>query len=221
MMPRNVRYDRVCHAVNTDVNLWLVNMSQYKAGDQKWTKTGFCDELMLPSINVRTGTSVDVRFEFRSPGKLSTSFRVPIGSFYITLLDLQHGQVVEAAGFKNYTLDGSSKIQVKEPESKQYKVRFESKAGKEDTPKGGTPLTRGQKELGVSLYFENVSTFELKFEVQGADNGSGQSFPFTGETEISSVFRSSEVKPGFVQASQDVGQQKNKVVRFEPRSVEE
>jgi len=211
--PKDLMFSRVCHEENTDVNLWVRNMSQYKAGEGKSKKTGFNSDMQLPNINVRSGTGVDLRFEFRSPGRFGASHAVTIGSFYITLLDLEAGQVVEAAGFKNYTLDKHSKIQVTELTSTDYTVRFESLAGKEDTPVGGDPLTEAQQELGVSLYFEKTTKFNLRLEVKGADDGSGQNFPFTAETEVSRVQRSTASDlGGFIQA------RKNKVVRVEPRS---
>jgi len=110
-----------------------------------------------------------------------------IGSFFITVLDLEHGQVVEAADFKSYTLSENSMVKVTEPTSDKYKVRFESTGDKDDVPKGGNKLTGEQMKLQVSMYFEQVSTFHLKFGVEGEEKESGHNFLFTGATEVSHV----------------------------------
>jgi len=58
---------------------------------------------------------------------------------------------------------------VTEPTSDKYKVRFESTGDKDDVPKGGNKLTGEQMKLQVSMYFEQVSTFHLKFGVEGEE----------------------------------------------------
>jgi len=186
-MPRGVTFHRVCDEQNTDLNVWIWNESQYQPEPKE--KTAFNKQLNYPNVNVLGGTSVDLKFELRSVGNLANSHKVKVGSFYITILDLEHGQAVEAANFKNYTMYENSLIKVAEATSDKYKVRFEStKDGKtENKPVGGSALTKEQEKLGVSMYFEKVSTFHLKFDAGDAEEGLGWNFPFTGVTTISRI----------------------------------
>jgi len=208
--PPYLIFKNVCNDKNADVNLWITNTSQYQPAAGKWRKTGFMEKFQNANVNVRGGTGVDLKFQFRTQGRLQHSRPVNVKSFYLTIMDLDHGwekgskQVVEAADYVNYTLAEHSTVKVTDPTSSTYTVRFEStKKGKADNnPVGGFNLTEEQRKLGVSLYFEDVSTIHLKFAVEGKKLKSGRNFLFTGASEISHVQPEDEFQQGkLMQAS--------------------
>jgi len=170
------------------VNMWVSNKSVYFSESMAFGSCAINQELNLPSVNVKSGTSVDLEFQYRSPGFYHTR-ELTIGSFFITILDLEHGQAVEAANFAAYDLGFDSLIEVKHATSDKYKLRFESrKEGKAgDKAVGGKALTKEQKRSAISFHFENLSTFYMNFEVAGDPEVSGQSFTFTGNTSISNI----------------------------------
>jgi len=116
------RFERVCHALNTDLALQVINRSTYNS---ETMKQGSCDiqEQNLPSVSVKSGTSVDLIFDFTAAWN-GYKHAEPVGIFYITVLDLEQGMAIEASNYTSYSLGFNSSIEVKSSET--YKARFVS-----------------------------------------------------------------------------------------------
>jgi len=154
------RFERVCHALNTDLALQVINRSTYNS---ETMKQGSCDiqEQNLPSVSVKSGTSVDLIFDFTAAWN-GYKHADPVGIFYITVLDLEQGMAIEASNYTSYSLGFNSSI--KEKTSEKYKARFVS--GKKG-PVGentlgdaeGRPrhMTPDQKKIAISFQSKNLA----------------------------------------------------------------
>jgi len=72
----------------------------------------------LPSVSVKSGTSVDLIFDFTAAWN-GYKHADPVGIFYITVLDLEQGMAIEASNYTSYSLGFNSSI--KEKTSEKYK----------------------------------------------------------------------------------------------------
>lgn len=193
------RFERVCHALNTDLALQVINRSTYNS---ETMKQGSCDiqEQNLPSVSVKSGTSVDLIFDFTAAWN-GYKHAEPVGIFYITVLDLEQGMAIEASNYTSYSLGFNSSIEVKSSET--YKARFVSgKKGPvgektlgdaEGRPRNMTP---DQKKIAVSFQFKNLARFYMKFEVAADSGVAARQFRFTGNTSVSNI----KIKPRLLQA---------------------
>jgi len=182
--PEEIRYEEAATVNGKKVDLVVTAASDYQSyvPGQNGVTGNF------GQINVKYGTSVDLKFQYVKSG---TNNPIKVSKFALTIYDIDHQNPDKAEIVKVCGVDGVSthpKTSVKEIDAGPGCKGFKSTetAGSENNPNDpSVRLTKEQKQNSASFYFDGpISTFKVTMAVDGPVKESGRNFMFAGVPAI-------------------------------------
>eukprot|EP00448_Togula_jolla_P018747 CAMPEP_0170591452 /NCGR_PEP_ID=MMETSP0224-20130122/12413_1 /TAXON_ID=285029 /ORGANISM="Togula jolla, Strain CCCM 725" /LENGTH=585 /DNA_ID=CAMNT_0010915321 /DNA_START=72 /DNA_END=1829 /DNA_ORIENTATION=+ len=182
--PEEIRYEAAATVKRQSVDLVVTASSDYQA--QSTAQNGVFGK--FGQINVKYGTSVDLKFQYVLSG---TDTPVKVNKFALTVYDIDHQSAEKAEIIKVCGVVGASTFpttSVEEIEAGPGCKSFKSTktSGAENNPNDPeVALTDEQKENSASFYFDQpTSEFIVTMAVDGKVRPSGRNFMFAGVPAI-------------------------------------
>jgi len=169
---------------NSNVDMIIANISTYTPDSVE--SNGSPDGNCFGQVNVKCGTSVQLRFSFADS---TSGAPVTLSKFDFTMADIDQGvdgnckESVIVDGYSDYAMRTDTEI-VKST-SNGAKTFTASVHGTEADNPSELQMTDEQEKRAVSFLFENIQSFVITFATEAGGYG-GRKLSFAGKTSVSS-----------------------------------
>jgi hypothetical protein len=169
---------------NSGVDMIIANTSTYTPDsvDSNGSPDGNC----FGEINVKCGTSVQLRFSFTDT---VTGAPIQLSRFEFTVADIDEGgdgkckESIVVDGYEDYGMPTDTEI-VKADDNGAKKFSATVHGTENDNPHDLT-MTAVQEKRAVSFLFENIQSFTLTFATEDTGGWKGRKMSFAGKTSVS------------------------------------